>query len=326
MTLVLIDGCEDLSSWQTASGVSVVAAGRYQNCIRFGQFVTGLRHRLLLPYESDTITIGFAVKFTGPMSAFQFVTLQSDNGGTEHMKVQPSAAGGLDLLRGFTTVATGTAGTVVTGVWYYLEFQSKLADAGGTAILKLDGATIHNFSGDTKNAGTKTVYDQIAIQASSTTFDIDDLYIKVGTDTFMGGITVETLYPNGNGDTNAWIGSDGNSVDNYLLVDETGTPNTADYTSTATVGAQDLYQLGNLVHTDGSIVGVCHSAHALRTDALTAINVKLLNRRGATNAGTALPLGTTYRSYEHGLTVDPETGVAFTIADVNALQSGVELA
>lgn len=324
MTLVLLDGCEDTSSWTSVSGASIVS-GRYQNCIRLATF-SSIRHRLLLPYEADTLTVGFAFKFTNALSAQQFLTLQSDNGGTDHMKVQLTAAGGLELLRGFTTVATAVPGTVQSALWYYLEFQSKLHDTTGTAILKLDGATLHNFSGDTKNAGTKTVYDQVSISSSSTAVDIDDLYIKVGTDTFMGGITVETLYPNGNGDANAWIGSDGNSVDNYLLVDEAGAPNTADYTSTATVGAQDLYQLGNLVHTDGSIVGVCHSAHALRTDALTAINVKLLNRRGATNAGTALPLGTTYRSYEHGLTVDPETGVAFTIADVNALQSGVELA
>jgi hypothetical protein len=328
VSLILLDGCEDISSWSTSGGS--IVTGRYNNCFRFTTSATYNR-TLLSVEESDTLTVGFALRMTGtPNTAATFLGLRSDAGATSHLELQSDVNGRLAVMRPFTTIITTATGIVIPGTWHYVEMQARLHDTTGAVTLRVDGATVGTFSGDTKNAGTKTVFDQVRLVFpfnNVTSYDFDDFYIMSGAgDSFLGSVTVETLYPNGDGDSNQWLGSDGNSTDNWDLVNEVGSPVTTDYTSTATVGQQDLYALGPLVHTDGTIVAIDHSAYMLRTDAVTPINVKLLNRRGATTVGPALPLGTSYRSYDYCLTVDPETGLPFTIADVNALQSGVAFA
>jgi hypothetical protein len=141
----------------------------------------------------------------------------------------------------------------------------------------------------------------------------------------LGDIVVETLYPNGNGNANQWLGSDGDSTNNYLLVNETGAPVTTDYVADSVSGHQDMYTLTDLVHTTGTVLGVCHSAYAAKTDAVNARQIKLVNRRAADTKSVALDLTTTYTGYQYALAQDPETGAAWTIANVNSLQSGVEV-
>jgi hypothetical protein len=122
---------------------------------------------------------------------------------------------------------------------------------------------------------------------------------------------------------NAWVGSDADSTNNYLLVDEVGAPVTTDYTGSPTSGAQDLYTLTDLTKS-GTIVGVCHQAYAAASDA-GAKSFKIVNRRLADTKSAALTLSSTYAPFHYALTQDPETSAAFTVANVNALQSGVEV-
>ena len=96
-------------------------------------------------------------------------------------------------------------------------------------------------------------------------------------DSFLGDITVETLYPNGDGAANQWLGSDGNSTSNYLLVNETGAPVTTSYTGDSVSGHRDLYTLTDLVATTGTVVGVCHQAYAAASDAVTSRQMKVVN-------------------------------------------------
>ena len=92
---------------------------------------------------------------------------------------------------------------------------------------------------------------------------IDDIYVCTGDDPFLGDIIVETLYPNGNGTVNQWVGTDANSVDNYLLVDD---QNTSDSVRDSVPGHQDLYVLQNLSVADASVVGVAHEAYVRKGD------------------------------------------------------------
>ena len=276
MPLRLLDGLEDFSSWAGSSATAV--AGRYQLGIRVAAGGT-LSHPLLSTYESDTITVGAAIRF-GAIGGDSILTLRSDNGATSHLDLQLNTNGSFSLLRPFSTIATSATGLVLANVWYYLEIQARLHDTTGMATVRLNGATIMTFSGDTKNAGTKTVFDQVRFACGfggTLAVLLDDVYVMTGAgDSFLGNLTVETLLPNGNGAVNQWTDLDGNSVDNYLKVDESP-PSSADFVATGTVGAQDLYTLSNLVHTTGSIVGVCHSAWMMRTDLATPMNVRLLN-------------------------------------------------
>jgi hypothetical protein len=64
----------------------------------------------------------------------------------------------------------------------------------------------------------------------------------------------------------------------------------------------------------------------MRTDTATPMSVRVVNGGASETKSAALPLGTSYRSYDYCLTVNPDTAAPFTIAEVNALQSGIELA
>lgn len=328
--LVLLDGCEDFSALSQSS--AVIVPGRYQNGIRITSASSPLVYRPHSTQEADTVTIGFAFKATWLTSSSNLLVLLSDAGATTHNTVRLNTDGSITVLRSTSAALFTTAvGLVAQNVWYYLELQIRLHDTLGAVTLRLNGATVGSqASGDTKNAGTKTVYDTIQWNGGSgATVDLDDIYLATASttpDAFLGNLTVETLLPDGNGAANQWTGIDGDSVDNYLFVDDPHPISVGDYVYTNTVGLQDLYALAPLVHTSGTIVGVCHSAHMIRTDPATAMNVRLVSHGAIDTKSAALALGTGYRSYDYALAVDPETGAPFTIAAVNALQSGVELA
>ena len=329
MSLLLLDGFEDASSYTLNGTVTSGAGGRNDKGL---QTSASAASTATFAYptadQTDTLTVGFAVKFNTalPLAASNIIQFRSDGGVTTHTILVGSAAGGLRVERPSGNLLAASASSILTpGTWYYIEFQSKLHDTTGTVTVKLNGTTVASGSSlDTKNAGTKTVYDTVVLSGNVQTVVIfDDLYIT-NDSTFLGDLAVETLYPNGNGNANAWVGSDGNSTDNYLLVDEAGTPATADYTGSATAGQQDLYTLSNLVRTTGSVLGVCHQSYAAKSDS-GAKQFKLVNRRATDNKSGALDLTTSFAPYHYALTNDPETGSAFTLANVNALQSGVEV-
>jgi hypothetical protein len=328
MSLLLIDGCEDLSSWRLVAAPTN-QPGRYGNCIQTTTSGINAVYDVRTADQSDTFTVGFAYKTTNISTNPVIMDFYSDNATQIHNRLQIESSGAVSFERSSTSLGTSVTGLIANNVWYYIEMQAKLGDSpNGSATVRVNGTTVISLTGvDTKNAGTKTVYDALVIEGSSgATQQVDDLYFMSGAgDSFLGPILVETLYPDGNGDTNDWIGSDGDSTDNYLLVDEVP-PVTTDYVTASTVGEQDLYTLTDLFHTTGTIVGVCHSVYAAATDAVNPLNVKALNRRSSTTASPASLLTTTYRSHDYALVLDPETAAAWTIADVNSLQSGVELA
>ncbi|HET9665979.1 MAG TPA: hypothetical protein VFP09_04460, partial [Desertimonas sp.] len=213
-------------------------------------------------------------------------------------------------------------------VWtYYMEVQAKLHDTTGFVTVRLNGVVIAEaLNVDTKNAGTKTTFDTLRFSATGgSNSRFDDLYLMTGAgDAFLGEIQVETLVPNGNGAVNQWMGSDGNQTDNYLLIDEIANINTADYVGSSVSGQQDLYQMTNLVAGSGRIVAVAHTATSTKSDTESK-PIRLLNRgNGVIKSDPREPTMGTYTNLSWLLTVNPETGAPFTVAEVNALQSGVE--
>jgi hypothetical protein len=143
-------------------------------------------------------------------------------------------------------------------------------------------------------------------------------------DTYPNGVTTNACYVEPIFEAvNTWLGSDGDSTDNYLLVNETGVPNVSNNVTDSTSGRQDMYTLTDLVRS-GTVIGVCHSTYAAKSDS-GSIQFKLVNRRSADNKSGAISPTTAYVGYQYVLENDPETSAAWTVANVNALQSGVEV-
>lgn len=327
MALVLIDGLEDLSSW-TASA-DQTTTGRHGT--GWGpSFTQNIKFTIPTASEHAEVHVGFAFK-TPDVSAGTLVALMSDAAATTHTTLIFNTGGSISVARDTTVLGTSATGVITANVYYYIEFAALLSDSVGTYAVSVNGTSVlTGSSADTKNGGTKTVYDTVKfVDSGFNAIVVDDVYIMAGAgDSFLGEITVETLYPNGNGNANQFVGSDGDSTNNYLLVDEAaGLSGTADYTTSGTTTEQDMYTLTDLVHTTGTIIGICHASYVAKSDVGTK-QYKIVNRRSSDNkTGTLTPDVTplNYTSGHYVLTLDPETSAAWTIANVNALQSGVEI-
>lgn len=190
-TDVLMEPFNNLTAW-TAVGGATIVAGRTGNGAQVTNSGTTLSYNIPSGPQSDTITVGFAIK-NSHLGPHDILYLRSDAGATEHDKVTIDAAGKLIFARTSTTLATSAATIFATGAFRYVEVQVKLHDTAGTAIVRVDGTEVINITGvDTKNAGTKTVYDQIQFAMFDGRVDvIDDLYITTGAGAaFKGSITI----------------------------------------------------------------------------------------------------------------------------------------
>ena len=166
------------------TGTPTIVSGRTGTAASL--FSTGQRadYNITALAQSDTITIGFAWRHTDASTVNRNICqLYSDSGATQHSLLQWNKASGLLIFtRGGSTIGSTTfAG--VQNTWYYIEVQAKLHDSAGFGIVRINGTEVINTGPvDTKNVGTKTVYDQLRILAGTTslTNQYDDLYLTTG--------------------------------------------------------------------------------------------------------------------------------------------------
>jgi hypothetical protein len=315
MTLLIIDGCEDrvTTAGTTARGRTGKGLQSFTN------------YAIPVANQSDTVTVGAAIR----CSALTLTTLIGVTGPlSASCVVQVQTSGALSWSTGSTSRTTAAA-FIPLNTWFYLELQCKVANSpNGFVWVRVNGADVPalTVSGIDTQAATGAIYDEVDLDSAGTTTNgVDDIYIMSGAgDSFLGDCVVETLYPTGNGTVNNWIGSDGNSTDNYLLVDETPA-NGTDYVGADPTGTQDLYNFGNLA-LSGDILAICHNVHAQKSDA-GAKQLKIVSRGAIDTTSPAITLTTTFvgEPYQWVQMINPETGLAWTAAEVNALQAGVEV-
>lgn len=275
--------------------------------------------------------LGFALKFSGYSNGAQaFLYLQGDSGATTHLQLQFTNNTTLSLLRGGTAIATASLAPPQSWSTYF-EVSATINATTGTCVVKANGSTIINFTGNTKNGGTNTTIDTFSFygtQANFTAYStiIDDLYVCDATgsapyNTFLGDVRINTLSPSGAGTTTGFTPSAGV---NYTDVDEL--PYSAsDYVTASASGTRDTYAMTDL---SGSytVLGVQNNIIAKKVDAGgTAIKPTIVSG-GTAYYGTSKVLGTTDTTISDLRVVDPATSAAWTITGVNAMEAGMEIA
>lgn len=285
--------------------------------------------------SQSTWIVGFAWYSVNPTVANTVV--QFRDGATVHVDVRQTATGYLQITRNATVLGTCTATALQPYVWYYIEFKCNISDGAGAPVLRINGvqepitwATGTATTQDTRNAGNATA-DRILfgnVSGGNMTWQIDDVYICDSTGSapnndFLGDVKVESLFPNGNGTTSNLTGSDGNTTDNYLLVDEIA-PSTADYVESSDVGNKDTYAFSNLSSTAGTIYGVQLLPYAAKSDAGTRSIGSVALLSGTESVGPTGALSATQLYYPRIMETDP-TGATWTIANVNSAEFGVKV-
>lgn len=313
--------------WTTITSSPVIGAtGRNStNGCRLNGNGTGIGKTL---GAQATWIIGFSIK-TNTLLTNTTGFLRFLDGATLHVDFRFQASGEIIVTRNGTTLGTLTT-IISTGVEYYFEAKVTISDTVGVVEVQINGApeTITFVTGtastqDTRNGGNASA-NIVDLRGNTATWDIDDLYICDATggtnDDFLGDVRVQAIFPNGNGNSSQLVGSDGNSTDNYLLVDE-ATPSTADYVESSTPGDKDTYAFGNLTPTSGTVYGLQVLPYAAKTDAGVRSIVSVARLSGTEVDSAVATLSTTATYYPDIRETKPGGG-AWSVSDVNGAEFG----
>lgn len=351
MTLVFIDGAQGyntaqiLRKWATASAtpgaVNATSGRRGGPGIRFSNFA--MTNRATAPaqgaaaFTADaTWIVGWAFKTSAlPASAVRPILSFQDSAVT-HITINLKADGTLEARRGtFAGTLLGTTTAVLTaGVFAYLEVKVLISDTVGTVDIRKDGVSILALTAqDTRNAGNATCnavsfMDVTVSNSEAVTIDIDDIYICTGAggapnNNFLGDCRVDTTFPNAAGNKSQWTPSAGS---NYQNVDEDPANDDTDYNFVSVAATRDLYAFPDIAPTTGTVYGVAINMTARKDDATVRTFRELTRSGGADFAGGVThTLTTSYAMYAEILPTDPNTSAAWSIANVNLAEFGVDL-
>lgn len=230
------------------------------------------------------------------------------------------------------TVA-GSGGYLISNTLFTTVEIKVIQGDPGSAEVRFDGVTVWSGTGNFFGGNTEaSPLNQIVFSGTNVndhdSVYCDKMWLADGTGTynndFFGNIKAEYVAPTGNGATSNWVGSDGNSTDNYLLVDEDPMSMT-DYIRGDTQGDIDLFTHASISTNPGIIAvnpiyltdfpngGVRYLRPVTRISAVNYTGTTLIGKDEGTLAWT------------HFFEEDPSTTSAWTASGVNAAEFGVEL-
>ena len=289
--------------------------------------------------SGSTVRVGVAINMSAtPSNNFPLISFPAFGGSLANVYLQATTTGSLVLVKQssnydmwqFTTAATylvtATEG-LIANQWAYLEIEyTPGSNPNGRFIVRKNGLVIMDYTGDTRSSTSITKPEMVMIAggySGGPTVSFDDFYIADTSGTqnnaFLGDIEVRALAPNGNGTYSQFAGSDGNSVDNYAIINNT---TYTDYVESSTVGQKDSYQLADLSGVNVKAVqSVVRGAQA--SGGMAAVRPFL--RIGTTDyPGTTQYLGQQTIS-TNIFETNPATSAAWTQTDVNGTELGIEV-
>ncbi len=339
MTLLLMDGVDDgLSGYKWTSG-SYRDTGRFRTGV--SSLLIGVSsgaggtpsYTLPVADRHATMIMGAGVYFAGN-TVDNDIFIFSNSAAAAHIFIRRKTTGAIEIQQGSTGFLVTTGPNILLATnWYHLEVKVFISDTVGTVNVRVNGVSVATFSGDTRNAGADTNVYSVSCSAGSGAPDrqasVDDFFLLNGAGSFnndlIGDCKVLTLYPNGNGNYSQGVGSDSNSVDNYLLTQEQGIPNTSDYVDLANTGDKDSYTFTDLPA--GTVYGIAQRAYASKTDAGSR-TMRNFQRISVTDYPSAVDQGLsvtpTYLGISDIVEKSPATSNPWTVSEINGAQFGVE--
>jgi hypothetical protein len=227
-------------------------------------------------------------------------------------------------LRRHTTMVADLVGGTRFNEWRMYELYAKIAEApDGILTLRIDGVQALTFTGDTQ-AGSVSEIIYVSFGGSANYTYFDDVAVNdtsgAADNSWCGDGRVIAIKPNAAGDVDDFTPSAG---DNYECVDEVPY-NTTDYNESATDGHLDLFNLEACGLSGVDILGVDVKWMALKTVANGDQQRAVIKTGGTEYDGSDQGFDTTYTRLIETWRTNPDTAVAWTTADLDALQAGYE--
>lgn len=222
---------------------------------------------------------------------------------------------------------------LATGTWYYIEFKARIANAGGLLEIRVNGNVWATFSGDTQGAGGASA-NILRLGASEgggagAQIRIDDVYILDGTgaapnNDYLGDSVVQALLPSAPG-TYTQLATLFGAATHREAVDEAVPDEDTTYVDDSVVDVIDSFNFANLTPVSANINGVQVVTRAKKTDAGAASFARFARSGGADYQGADVALSTSYAYYREILALNPNTGLAWTLDEVNAAEFGFKV-
>jgi hypothetical protein len=302
--------------------------GRYNGNAIYGN---GTWNKTLLGTAQASWVAGFAFQLRATPGTNQVFYLQ--DAGTKQCGIEITAAPKLTFCRN-GTVLTGGSGTVVLSqtIWYYVEFKATISDSisASTCKIRINGTDDSTVSAaqDSKNTSNASA-DGFFFQANGNAHVFDDFYLLDSTGStnndFLGDSQVLTVFPDGNGASSSFVGSDGNSVNNYLLVDESTPNDDTDYVESGTVGERDTYTFADINSAYTTIYGLQTNFMARKSAVGFRSMAPSLYDGSTYNDGTSAQVFDTYLQITNQYDQNPFTTSAWTPTTVNSMQYGFKI-
>lgn len=353
--LLFMDGFDhynvsDFAEGELKYGVGNVSGGMINGTGRFsiGQAMDPNSNarsvRRAIGSNLATGVMGCAFKIRASAAENRTIIFSLEDGTSNQIFLMTNTDRTFSVFRGTTSNNLGTSSyQIPSDVWVYVEMKWEIANsisAGGIEV-RVNGSTILTVATSSDSQATANAYaTHFRIGGNTTLFNnaantatFDDFYFADLTgsapavNNFLGDIRVSTIFPNGNGNANQWLGSDGNSTDNYLLVDDT-TDMDADstYVQESTTSEIDQYTFQDLASNITSVLAVAINTTVRRTDAGPR-SIRNITRMSSTDYDNGADIATE-ASYQVKQTIQegrPTDSAAWTASDVNSAQFGVKV-
>lgn len=335
MTLVLAEGFESYPSsayvdigtnrkWDAGAVITLQSSPK-----------TGLRNArsvsLTKTFTGHARVVVGAAWFAGYNVSGTLYEFRGDAGAVLHCSLVRNVGGSISIVGPSGVLATSDPGVLTSAAYRYLEMDVTLDDVAGSVDLYLDNdpTPLLSFAGDTRNGGATGTLDQVRITGPSFQ-QCDDIYILTGAGSApfnapLGQVRIYPKAPNGNGSSSQGVGSDGNSVNNYQLLDEAASAiNTSDYVGIFTDGNKDLYAYEDVALV-GSIANVEVYSNAVKSESGPKSIRHRLRTAGLEFTGVDQPMTVVnFVSHRDQFPLNPNTLAPWTPAEVNAAEFGFE--
>ncbi len=230
--------------------------------------------------------------------------------------------GSIEFVRGSTrgTNVLYRSAAGVTGVgFYHIGIALTRHASAGIVSVYLNGALLATTTA--LNTGASDI-DAFTVGSGTSNFSWDDLYWKDDI-TSLGDLTCELLPVSADGTPLAWTPNSGTA--HFSRLSEQPSDGDTSYVSSATVAQKDRFDVTNLSVTPSAIHAVKVLNVARKDDAtVRQIRTNLISGATTTNGATKT-VGTTYLAQEDIYQTDPNTGIAWTKTNVDAIQLELEV-
>lgn len=339
----------EADGWYDATGQLITYAGRFGGlALGFQGSQNGqqVSEAIGKRWTNETCIVGQAQLIPQPANTvWAFAVADAQGGNNIQFWLNYEDLGIIRLYRGGlsstysdsgTLVATSAAKVYHVNEWDYVEVKFKIHDTAGLVEVRINTVVVLSYVGPTSNMkppvlGLTPGWDTIRYNSGTGGNDgfpavrFDDRYILDNTGSnntdYLGNVRVNCQLTTAAGDLTEMdvFGAAANwDAVNERVLTET------EYVYSATMTDRDLYTMDPNV-TAQNILGV-QVVGAQRQDDSTQLKSKLLLKTGGTiYSGLDHYLAQNYHYYRDVWELNPNTGVGWTAAQLNAIQAGQQV-